>query len=280
MKKILLICALLASNTYAVDSYNASNGQLTIPSVNVGTATYNNVVITVGSILSVGASSVPNQSGEGLWTGTLNSGYVVNALILENGEYYTTIGQTSGNNFLVSAFDYGNYITVGNVGQSYFREFYTNGSSNLGSGIGQVNTGVSLNGTVALQGYNPISLNLIPFTTSSYNYNQPANINDITGSWSGYFLASSNVLTTFNINSNGTFTGSASTCTFTGTIAPRPSGKNVFNATVINGSACINPGLVQTGIAISYITNTGKRQLVASGLDATKSIGNMFLAQR
>ena len=145
MKKILSICALIACNSYAVDTYNASNGQLTIPSVNVGTSVYNNVVVTVGSVLSVGASSVPNQTGEGLWTGTLNSGYTVNALILENGEYYTTIGQTSGSNFIVSAFDYGSYITVGNVGQSYFREFYPNGTSNLGSGIGQVNTGVSLN---------------------------------------------------------------------------------------------------------------------------------------
>ena len=280
MKRLILVSAFIASNAFAVDTFNASNGQLTIPSVNVSGVIYNNVVVTVGNVLSVGASSVPNQTGEGLWTGTLNSGYTVNALILENGEYYTTIGQTSGSNFIVSAFDYGSYITVGNVGQSYFREFYPNGTSNLGSGIGQVNTGVSLNGTVALQGYNAVSLNLTPFTTSSYNYNQAANINDIAGSWSGYFFSTSNLLTTFNINSNGTFTGSASTCTFTGTITPRPSGKNVFNSTITNGSGCINPGLVQTGIAISYITSTGKRQLIASGLDSTKSIGNMYLAQR
>ena len=49
MKKHLFMVALLAiSNTNASDIYNGTNGQLTIPSVNVAGTNYNNVVINVG----------------------------------------------------------------------------------------------------------------------------------------------------------------------------------------------------------------------------------------
>jgi peptidyl-prolyl cis-trans isomerase A (cyclophilin A) len=49
-----------ASMGMAADSYNPANNQLSIPSVQVGSTTYNNVVITVGQILSVGSSSNKN----------------------------------------------------------------------------------------------------------------------------------------------------------------------------------------------------------------------------
>lgn len=39
------------------DSYNSSNGQILFPSITVGNTIYTNVVITVGSIVSVGGSS-------------------------------------------------------------------------------------------------------------------------------------------------------------------------------------------------------------------------------
>jgi len=56
----LLLCAflglLVSVNSWAVDNYNASNNQLTIPTVIVGPTTYTNVVITVGNILVVGSA--------------------------------------------------------------------------------------------------------------------------------------------------------------------------------------------------------------------------------
>jgi len=280
MKNLIMVVFFLYSNAFAIDSYNAATGQLSIPSVNVSGVVYNNVIVTVGNVLSVGGTSSPNQISEGVWTGTISGGYTVNVLILENGEYYNTIGQTLGNNFLVSSFDYGNYITVGNTGVTYYREFYPNGSSILGSGISTVVSGASIVGTSAVSGYSPVSLNLVPFILSSYNYNQPANIDEIAGAWSGYLFANSSLLASFNINQNGTFIGNSSTCTFTGVIAARASGKNVFDFTITNGNGCQNAGLVQTGILIDYITTSGKRQLVAAGLDSTKSVGNLFLAQR
>ena len=58
------ILALLASFVFfeacAADSFNPANGQLSIPSVVVGSTTYNNVVVTVNSIVSVGNSPALN----------------------------------------------------------------------------------------------------------------------------------------------------------------------------------------------------------------------------
>ena len=79
--------AICSTSLMATDTYDPATNQLSIPSVQVGTATYNNVVITVGSIVSIGGAS-STQSAEGLWSGLTSTGYEVNSLILENNEFW------------------------------------------------------------------------------------------------------------------------------------------------------------------------------------------------
>jgi hypothetical protein len=50
---IALLLLAGATEAYGTDTYSASNNQLSIPAVVIGSATYSNVVVTVGSILSV-----------------------------------------------------------------------------------------------------------------------------------------------------------------------------------------------------------------------------------
>ena len=283
MKKIIKITSALitsiAMNAFAVDTYNASNGQLTIPSVNVSGVIYNNVVVTVGNVLSVGTTSTPNQSAEGLWTGTLSNGYVMNSLVLENNEYWNIIGSVIGGTFVVGALDNGGYITNGNVGTTYYREYYQTGAALLGYGLGVVTSGVSINETIAVNGFNPVKVNLTPIESNSYNYNQSAKINDIAGAWTGSFL--SGLTGSISVTSNGTFTGIASSCIFSGVFTPRPSGKNVFNFSLYTSTGCGNSnGVTSTGVAITFITASGKRQLLAGGVDTTKTLGDMFFALR
>jgi hypothetical protein len=58
MKKILLlILSSISFSAFAVDTY--INGQLIIPSVQVGANTYTNVVVTLGSVVSIGTGQ-PN----------------------------------------------------------------------------------------------------------------------------------------------------------------------------------------------------------------------------
>ena len=55
-KSLLLATGVVSSiNCWATDAYNPSNNQLTIPSVQVGTTVYSDVVITVANVLSIGA---------------------------------------------------------------------------------------------------------------------------------------------------------------------------------------------------------------------------------
>jgi cysteinyl-tRNA synthetase len=57
MKKIVVsILLILAIDSWAIDVFDSKKGQLTIPNVLVGTAAYNNVVVNINSVLSVGSA--------------------------------------------------------------------------------------------------------------------------------------------------------------------------------------------------------------------------------
>ena len=119
---------------------------------------------------------------------------------------------------------------------------------------------------------------MTPPSTSVFDYNKSADINEVTGSWTGSFL--SGYSGAVQISSNGQLTGKTSGCNFSGSLSPRSTGKNVFDFSLVNGTGCLVPGSKSSGIAITYFTATGKRQLIAAGTDATKVQGDIFFAQR
>ena len=100
----------------------------------------------------------------------------------------------------------------------------------------------------------------------------------LTGMWSGSFL--SGYSGTVQVLANGQVSGITNGCNFSGSFSPRSSGKNVFDFSLVNGTGCILPGFKSSGIAISYLTSTGKRQLIAGSTDASKAQGDLFFAQR
>jgi hypothetical protein len=64
-------------------------------------------------------------------------------------------------------------------------------------------------------------------------------------------------------------------CTISGSIGPRPSGKNVFNVTLTAGaSPCATPGLVTTGIGLYVPIKTGNLHQLLIATDAQG--GNSF----
>lgn len=78
---IFLLLTVTIFDSHSQATYNPSNNQLTIPSVKVGNSTYNNVVITVGNVISIGASNSINDQSLNLKTGWKNlvkSGYTTN----------------------------------------------------------------------------------------------------------------------------------------------------------------------------------------------------------
>lgn len=263
----------------ATDTYDPITNQLSIPSVKVGTSTYNNVVITVGNIVSVGGAS-STQSAEGLWSGTTSTGYELNSLVLENNEFWTIVGKTIGDVFYVFGFSNGAASVNANSYSSFFRE-YTATTSVLGYGTGTVTTNTKISGTVTTTSGNTTqntTISMTPPSASLYDYNKNANINEVVGNWTGSFL--SGYSGTVQVLSNGQVTGITNGCNFSGSFSPRSSGKNAFDFSLVNGSGCFIPGYKSSGIAISYITSSGKRQLIAASTNDTKTQGDLFFAQR
>jgi len=280
-KSLLTSLALAAcsTNLMATDTYDPKTNRLTIPSVKVGNATYNNVVITVGDVVSVGGAS-STQSAEGFWSGRTSTGYELNSLFLENNEFWNIVGQTINNVFYVVAFDNGAASINSNNYSTFFRE-YAETTTIAGYSTGTVIANTKISGTVTtIDGAKTqiATLSMTPPSTSVYDYNKTANIDEVIGSWTGSFL--SGYPGTVQISSNGQLTGRSYGCNFSGSISPRSSGKNVFDFTLVNGTGCVLQGSQASGIAISYLTSTGKRQLIAAGTDASKALGNLFFAQR
>jgi hypothetical protein len=88
-KSLTIALGLLISiNSWAVDTYNASNNQLTIPLVQVGSTTYNNVVITVGDILFVGSG--PAAGTVDSYTSS-NNQLVIPSVLVGTAKYYNVV---------------------------------------------------------------------------------------------------------------------------------------------------------------------------------------------
>ena len=126
----------------------------------------------------------------------------------------------------------------------------------------------------------------VSFTTqkvldSDYNFDAPAQLTAVAGTWSGTIL--DGTATTVSITSAGAISGNSAGCLFTGTVAPRATGKNVFNVSITfaNSQSCNNPGGSAAGIGITYpISGTTRSQLLVAVQDPSRTGGDAFIAIR
>ena len=216
-------------------------------------------------------------SASGAWTGlTGPSGYTLNLIVMPNNTIYTNFGTPVTGGLSVLGVDFGSITSSGSTFSGPFREYLYNNTSYTGTVAGTVVANTSISGTSTYTNGNVGTFALTPLTSGSYNFNTPAVLSTLTGAWTGTLLTG--VATTVTIASNGTLTGSGAGCTFAGTIAPDPSGVNVFATTITYGTGCPTVGLVESGISLSYITTSGSRQLISMVSSATT--GGAFFAQR
>lgn len=222
---------------------------------------------------------VPPTTAEGVYAGTISNGKSLNALILENDQIYVMYGTMVNGNLMVSGFIEGNgKSNNGSFSASDMRDFSPNGTSPNFSLSASYVKNTSFNGTTT-DGSTTISFTGGPLQNSLYNYNTAANIANIVGAWTVTDLAGTPVA--LNISASGSFTGSTSGCAFTGTIKPRASGKNVFDAVATFGAApCLLPGQTVSGIALEYPLAGGGRQLIIAGTDALRNNGAAYLGAR
>ena len=226
---------------------------------------------------------VVNAIAEGAWSGTA-SGNSFDMLVLENGDMYAMYGNSASGSFQALGFIQGASSVSGHTLQvPVLTEFHFDNTAVVratGSLSATVISGVSLIGSSNSTASAVPTFSATPThaTYSGYQYTTPAAVSDIAGAWSGYFLDQTQTL--FSIDPAGVLAGSNGTCTFTGSVTPRPSNKNVFSVQLNPGPLCTAANVSTQGIAISYVQPDGKRRLLAATLDASKALGYLIYALR
>lgn len=115
-----------------------------------------------------------------------------------------------------------------------------------------------------------------PIAGSSYNYATPALLSAVVGNWT--IGLSTGETASLSVSAAGAVAvQSSGGCRSSGTVAPRASGKNVFDvALTFGGAPCLLPGVAVTGVAIAYPMANGRTQLLAAAHDGSRTAG--FLA--
>lgn len=204
--------------------------------------------VTIGFLTGCGGGggggSPAAGTSEGFWTGTTSTGYGVNIAVLENGE---TWGVYTSGGYLVGAL----HGQSSGTGTSF---------AAAGSNFNLVNWSVtsgSYTGTVTAKSTISATSNTGASISMRYSsdYDSAATLINATGNYTVYgvsALGSANGVS-MNVTSGGLITSTISgTCSATGSLAPRGSGKNVYNLTMtFNGSGCaLGNGGTASGILL------------------------------
>ena len=199
-----------------------------------------------------GGSSTPaaKPTAEGVYGGALtgSASTAFQLLVLENGEFWPMYGAMTASVFGVAGF-------FQSSGTSNNGAFTATDAKDLGVNPAVTSpisatynaTAKNISGTVFAPG-GPVTFSGGPIAGSTYDYNAPAILTSVSGSWVTTSLTGGSVAV--NIASTGTFSAvSSSGCNFSGTVTPLPSGKNVFTVSLTFGAApCALPGQSATGL--------------------------------
>lgn len=146
---------------------------------------------------------------------------------------------------------------------------------------GSYEPGVSLNLEVTPEQGQAYTVSATAAAVDGYSYGQAARPEIVAGDWLGFY-GNGEEEGPVNIALNGAITATTSrNCSYSGTITPRPSGKNVYDVRIVQGGApCGLPGQTMTGIAVVNALAAQESQLVVMLIDATRSVGATFVGTK
>lgn len=214
------------------------------------------------------ASKPAAATAEGFWSGPTSNGLKAYVAVLENGETWSIITNSSGN-ALVGGF-YGNTTSTGTSLSGSGLQFY-NGVTDAISYNGTFTPKSTLTITTAGNG---VRLNGTYFN----DYDKPASLAALAGTYYGYGITAKSTAgaSSVSISSNGTITAGSSLCSVAGTATPRASGKNIFDFQITyTGSGCTPLPSGTTINGIGYY-DAAARGLVTMGLNSSKTDGFIF----
>ena len=229
-----------------------------------------------------GSSDTPTGSAEGIYDGALagSTSSAFQMLVLENDEVWTMYGTQTATAFLVAGFLQGQgQSNNGTYTSSNLRDFGFNPALSGTATATYNSSSKTISGTATFPRA-AVGFRGGPISGSLYNYNTAATVSTVAGSWALTSLSGEGV--TVNVASGGTYTASSSLgCSFTGTLVPRASGKNVFNVSFSFGpSPCALPNQAASGIAVAYPLANGRTQLIVAGTNAARTIGTAAFGTR
>jgi hypothetical protein len=213
---------------------------------------------------------VLSTTAEGFWTGLSSTGYTVNTAVLETGETWGvyTSGSTIYGALYGSTSVIGNNVTI--TGTDF--NFLSNSSSQ-----GNLTGTISAKSSMSLSG----SGGSIPLTYRS-SYDSAATSAAITGTWAftGRSGSYSLIPGSITVDGAGRFTLNQSNCVTTGSIVPRPSGKNIYNLTLTgSGVGCAVGQSSMSGIAFLDTTVTPNKFL-SLALTSSKNDGVIVIGTK
>jgi hypothetical protein len=230
-----------------------------------------------GSTISGGGSTTGDA--QGVYLGASSNGYAFESIVLPNDKFYGIYGTTSANGLNIVGMITGQGTSgSGTFTAASVTDFFYSGLINTGSLTASYVAGSSVSGTITENG-NPILFTGTVLPSSSFNYNSPASLSAISGTWTGKLLDTTSA--TVTINSNGTVSGFGSGCSFSGTVAADSSNKNFFDVSLtFGGSPCALPNQTATGIGIKYLLSNGITNQLVAAVTVGASAGTVFAATR
>jgi hypothetical protein len=177
-----------------------------------------------GGSSTTSPSTTPAASAtkaEGLYSGTTTTGYVFNALVLENDEIWALYGVPNNGALSVYGVNWAQGTSSnGTYSASNAKDYYYTGAVTTGTLNASYVASSSFNGTAVANGVST-GFTSAPPTVTNYLYNTAATLSTISGSWSGSTLftgETGTVTIASNGNISASFNGSyIGTCTGTGT---------------------------------------------------------------
>jgi hypothetical protein len=234
-----------------------------------------------GSASNSQSSSTPGQA-QGVYLGNTSTGYALNGIILPNDKFYAIYGSVSGNAFYVCGIATGQGASDSGKFTATESDFdYCDGPQVVYSGTvaATYTRGSSISGSITENGNAATFTGTVP-VVSLFDYNTPASLATISGSWSGSLTDGESASVT--VDSSGVANGmSSSGCAFSATISADSSNKNFFDVSLTFGdSPCELPNQSATGIAVNYLLSDGVTNQLVAGVSSASSFGIVFAAQR
>lgn len=217
---------------------------------------------------------------QGAYFGSTSRGFELSMLVLENDVAW---GLYERNGALVGFFQGAGLSNQGSFTVADSRDYnFIDKRTAIGSITATYFAEVSIQGTVIPTVGNQYSFSAAAATAGSgYDYDRPARLPEIQGDWPGFY---GDGLETGTVEVSPTGRISALTslgCNFTGTVAPRASGKNVYDVSLVfGGPPCRLAGQTVAGVGIIVETTADTKRLLLAATDASRNFGVSFAALR